>query len=197
MDKNEQLIKNLLAMTEIQLGHGCNTTSDFDKLLIRIEKKTGEKISSSTLKRLWGYVSYPHTPSTTVLSILARFNGFCDWSNFCKSQNAPQQGDAPVSDSGFLAHDAASAMLPGEQIRIEWGGAKSCTIEKIGVDLFKVINSTNIKLQAADIVVSPYFEIGKAFYVSGVIRDGHKEGAYIAARNKGIENIVRLTSTDD
>lgn len=197
MDNKELLINSLRVMTEKQLGHGCHTTSDFNKLLIRIEKKTGEKISQSTLKRLWGYVSYPHTPSVTVLSILARFNGFCDWEHFCRVQSSSDDDSTTAGDSDFLNQDIASSMHPGEQVLIEWGRGKSCMIEKIGADLFKVMDAVNIKLQPGDIIVSPFFGLGKSFYVSAVLRGGRKEGAYIAARNSGVRNIVRVTSTDD
>lgn len=197
MDKKDLLINRLRALTETQLGHGCHTPGDFDKLIIRIEKKTGEKISQSTLKRLWGYVTYPHSPSTTVLSVLARFNGFSDWAKFCQLQDTPDETAPMDDDSDFLTPDTASAMLTGEQVRLEWGRVKSCTIEKIGTDMFKVISSTNIKLQAGDILVSPFFSIGKSFYASTVLHNGHKAGTYVAARNKGIDNIISITSIDD
>ncbi|MDE6174087.1 MAG: hypothetical protein K2F88_00790, partial [Duncaniella sp.] len=74
---------------------------------------------------------------------------------------------------------------------------KSCTIEKIGTDMFKVISSTNIKLQAGDILVSPFFSVGKSFYASTVLHNGHKAGTYVAARSKGIDKIISITSIDD
>ncbi|MDE7147270.1 MAG: hypothetical protein K2O20_02650 [Duncaniella sp.] len=199
MDKKDNLINHLKQLTEAQLGHGCHTPGDFDKLIIRIEKKTGEKISQSTLKRLWGYVAYPHSPSSNVLSILARFNGFSDWSSFCKTSAGHVENPVAESDSDFLTPDATAtaAMNIGDRVRIEWGRVKSCTIEKIGTETFIVVSSTNIKLRAGDIVISPLFSLGKPFYAASICRDGHSAGAYVSAREKGIDSIIRITTGED
>lgn len=52
------------------------TPSAFDRLILLIKGETGQDISLSTMKRVWGYIQSPHTPSNAILSILARFVGF-------------------------------------------------------------------------------------------------------------------------
>lgn len=55
---------------------------DFEKLSNEIFDVTGESLSISTLKRLFGKVSYHNLPSVYTLNVLARFAGFEDWTTF-------------------------------------------------------------------------------------------------------------------
>ena len=51
------------------------TPKDFDFLAGQIFDKLHENVSSTTLKRIWGYLSEPSTPRLSTLDILAQFVG--------------------------------------------------------------------------------------------------------------------------
>ncbi len=55
---------------------------DFEKLSEEIFETTGTSLSISTLKRIFGKVSYHNIPSVFTLNTLARFAGFEDWNAF-------------------------------------------------------------------------------------------------------------------
>jgi hypothetical protein len=55
---------------------------DFEKLSDEIFDNTGVSLSISTLKRLFGKVTYNNLPSLYTLNTLARFAGFEDWNAF-------------------------------------------------------------------------------------------------------------------
>lgn len=55
---------------------------DFEKLSEEIFEATGAALSISTLKRIFGKVSYNNIPSVFTLNTLARFAGFEDWNAF-------------------------------------------------------------------------------------------------------------------
>ena len=63
------------------------TPSDFDLLAASIAKESHDRISLSTLKRVWGYVNNKHRLRNETLSILARFVGYNDWTDFCKAHS--------------------------------------------------------------------------------------------------------------
>ena len=65
---------------------------DFEKLSDEIFDATGISLSISTLKRLFGKVSYNNLPSVYTLNTLARFVGFEDWNAFKRREviNAAQ-----------------------------------------------------------------------------------------------------------
>jgi hypothetical protein len=62
---------------------------DFEKLNTAIFDSTGVSLSVSTLKRLFGKVSYPNLPSVHTLNTLARFTGFVDWNDFRQRNPLP------------------------------------------------------------------------------------------------------------
>ena len=75
----------LLTQVEKHYGRRVATTTDFEALSVFIEHETGELLSASTLKRLWGYVSSRPTPRKDTLDILSRFIGYRDFRMFCGS----------------------------------------------------------------------------------------------------------------
>jgi len=69
---------------------------DFDKLSDLIFDKTGDRLSVSTLKRIWGRVRYNSNPSTMTLNVLARFLGHADWRAFRRSSEVIPAATAPA-----------------------------------------------------------------------------------------------------
>ncbi|MDF7819253.1 hypothetical protein P1X15_16660 [Runella sp. MFBS21] len=55
---------------------------DFEKLSEQITEKTSVSLSVSTLKRIFGKVSYKSEPSMTTLNALAQFLDYEDWRDF-------------------------------------------------------------------------------------------------------------------
>ena len=99
-------IKACLDEIEAQLNWGSSSqwsNYDFEKLADLIASKTGVQLSVSTLKRIWGKVSYKNAPSLTTLHTLARFLGYADWRAW------QQQFRAPV---------IVAAEVPGESVAV-------------------------------------------------------------------------------
>jgi hypothetical protein len=104
-DHNEDIyIKNCLQKIEAQLNWGGNqnwSNYDFEKLSETIEAKTHVVLSVTTLKRIWGKIKYPHSPTVTTLNTLAQYLDYADWRAFKQNgkdaateidvvQNAPE-----------------------------------------------------------------------------------------------------------
>ncbi len=68
------------------VGQKIKSPKDFDFLSEQIFDKLHERISATTLKRLWGYVEGSTVPRQSTLDILARFIDYTDWEHFCKGQ---------------------------------------------------------------------------------------------------------------
>lgn len=64
-------------------GQTLDSPTDYEQLSADIRNKTGELISVSTLKRLFGYLKSGTVPRASTLSILARYVGYAGWSDFC------------------------------------------------------------------------------------------------------------------
>lgn len=100
MERPDTHIKKLKQEIIATLGRTIDSLTDFDYLSIKIAEKTGDSISVSTLKRLFGYVKGAGTPRPSTLSSLARYAGYSGWSEFCATHTpATPPADAPPIDA--------------------------------------------------------------------------------------------------
>ncbi|MBC9932150.1 hypothetical protein [Chitinophaga qingshengii] len=105
-------IRLCLNVVETKLNRGPSSewnTYDFEKLSVDIQEVTGISLSVTTLKRLWGKLSYQHTPAMTTLNTIARFAGYDDWRAFRlqteRKENAdPMVGHLPEKGMPGVGH---------------------------------------------------------------------------------------------
>ncbi len=86
---NRELLKYCLRRIEEQLGWTSSDlwlNQDFQLLSDKIFEETNVKLSITTLKRVWGKVSYTSEPSISTLNTLAKFIGYDNWSELKNSQ---------------------------------------------------------------------------------------------------------------
>lgn len=65
-------------------GRRLATTTDFESLSMTVENEIKERISTSTLKRIWNYISDVSSVRESTLDILSRYVGFNGFSHFCE-----------------------------------------------------------------------------------------------------------------
>jgi len=87
MELKNEYIEKWKKEVEQKLGQDCAfwTNSSFVKLSDDILKITGEYLSHSTMKRIWGKTKSEVGISKTTLNILARYIGFDTWDQFIES----------------------------------------------------------------------------------------------------------------
>ena len=181
-------LQYLLELVEKQYGRKLSTTTDFQSLSVIIEKTTGELLSSSTLKRLYGYVSLNTVPRKTTLDILSRFIGNRDYETFRISlSNDPQ-----FSSRFFSAKTVTTSELKaGDRLRIGWPANRIVTLNYLGDDLFEVETSVNASLVKGDRFRQVSFMKGYPLYLSRILRDGDYTPAYVAGMNSGL-NLIEI-----
>lgn len=181
-------LQYLLELVEKQYGRKLSTTTDFESLSVIIEKATGDLLSSSTLKRLYGYVSLNTVPRKTTLDILSRFIGNRDYETFRISlSNDPQ-----FSSRFFSAKTVTTSELKaGNRLRIGWPANRIVTLNYLGDDLFEVETSVNASLVKGDRFRQVSFMKGYPLYLSRILRDGDYTPAYVAGMNSGL-NLIEI-----
>ncbi len=186
MDK--EALAAIVRITNENLGYEPTTPTGFNDLSRQIKQITGESLSLSSIKRIWGYIPYDGEFSTTTLNILARFNGMKDWESFKKSREANTKTD---DESGF--HDDkitdTSKYHPGDRIQLSWNDGKACELECVGPMRFRVLSAENIKLRSSDIVTLHTLCIGQPVYISDIIRGDIQFTAYVGAKKGGLLHI--------
>ena len=183
-------LQYLLELVEKQYGRKLSTTTDFESLSVIIEKTTGELLSSSTLKRLYGYVSLNTVPRKTTLDILSRFIGNRDYETFRISlSNNPQ-----FSSRFFSAKTVTTSELKaGDRLRIGWPANRIVTLNYLGNDLFEVETSVNASLVKGDRFRQVSFMKGYPLYLSRILRNGDYTPAYVAGMNSGL-NLLEVVN---
>ena len=71
---------------ESAVGKPLQTSRDFDSLSRMIAERMRERISPTTLKRLWGYLNEENNPRKYTLNLLSRFLGYRDFEHFSQQQ---------------------------------------------------------------------------------------------------------------
>ena len=98
-------LEQCLKQIENKLGWGPHTewtNYDFEKLSEAVSEATGITLSVSTLKRVWGKVTYNNVPALNTLNTLARFAGYADWRGLKKNVAGAQGSVQGLSDQPVL-----------------------------------------------------------------------------------------------
>ena len=112
MNTNSEAVylEKCLRLIEAKWQRGASAewkSYDFEKLSMDICESTGVSLSISTLKRVFGKVSYTNLPSVHTLNTLARFVGYEDWTAFRQQHAAP--ASIPTIPATPASHTSTSS----------------------------------------------------------------------------------------
>ena len=79
----EQILREMI---ERMVGRKMVVPRDFAWLSEKVEERTQQRVSASTLRRFWGYVSEGVSASKFTKNVLANFLGYADFEEFGLSQ---------------------------------------------------------------------------------------------------------------
>ncbi len=188
IDRNMPELAYLLTEVERKYGRRIATTTDFESLSVVIEHHIGEHISSSTLKRLWGYVSLNPTPRIATLDVLSRFIGHRDFRAFCKYLK-----DAQIYASNFFTskYQTVAELKPDTVVHIGWAPNRLVKMKYIGNHQFEVISSENSQLRPGDLFELSEIIVGYPLFISRILRNGAYTPSYVAGQIDGI-NLLKV-----
>lgn len=175
---------------EKEFGQKPLTSSDFDNLSSSLESSTGQHISSSTLKRLWGYVKPSPMPRQITLNILSVYVGYDSYQDFCKSLHS-----SDVFSSLFFSSETLMAddLKEGDEVTIGWAPDRVVVLRYSGNMRFEVLDGGSSHLLKGDSFCKSEFFLGKPLYIGQVIRDGSVVAAYVAGKAGGL-NLLKVSS---
>ena len=178
----------LLEEVEKKYGRRIATTTDFESLSVVIEHQIGELLSSSTLKRLWGYVSLNPTPRVATLDILSRFVGHKNFKAFCASL---RDSKAFVSTFFTAKYQTVAELASGVSVTIGWAPNRLVRLTYTGDFQFEVVSSENSHLLPGDRFELSEIIVGYPLYISRTLRDGEYTPSYVAGQQGGI-NLLKV-----
>lgn len=176
----------LLHEVEEKYGERLATSKNFESLAIAIQEQTRMVISSSTLKRLWGYVSLNPLPRRATLDILAKYLSYKDFPAYCDSLS--KRG---IMESGFFdtRSIAVSDLQEGNKLELGWAPNRLVTLLYLGNFQFEVIDSQNSKLEKGDRFELSNVIFGYPLFISRILRNGEYTPSFIAGRDTGINTL--------
>lgn len=176
-------IAELLLFVEKKYAQSLRTSTDFDGFSLCLKKQMGEVVSTSTLKRLWGYVNDQHRPRTHTLDLLSRYIGYEHFGDFCQWLKS----STVYNSSFFTARQVLTKELhPGAELEIGWSPNRYLRLCYQGEALFEVTEAKQSKLQAGDRFEVMSFLMGQPLSLPYVLRDGVRTSPFIAGRNGGL-----------
>lgn len=175
---------------ETMYGKQLLTTTDFEEFSVMLKRKHNAEISSSTLKRLWGYVSDVHKPRTTTLNILAQYVGFKDYADFIMHLKS----DVSHNSSFFHCEQITSASLAvGDVIEVGWSPNRILHLLYCGDSIYEVREAVNSKLAVGDRFLTGCFIMSQPLYIPYVERNGEHLPAFVAGRNTGLSVLRKIS----
>lgn len=178
---------------EIAINRTIKTPKDFDYLRECIFNRLRIFMSSTTLKRLWGYLESNTVPRESTLSTLARFLGYDDWDDY-KEKNA--NGGGPQSNPVLNRRiSVPEELVPGAKLRLTWLPNRILDVVYAGDLQFNVLYSENTRIQAGDIFSCSLIIEGAPMYLDNLCQDGKPSIAYVCGKRSGVR-FEELHETD-
>lgn len=179
------MVKDRLCKSiEMALGIKMNTPKDFDFLRGCIFSRLNVWVSTTTLKRIWGYLKDDVHPRQGTLDILARFIGFGDYENFLHSMDeGVGLQSSPVMSRRISVHDE---LKEGDRLRLFWQPNRVCELLYLGNLDFKVLSSSNTRLQAEDTFKCSLVIEGEPLYLDHLVQGGQPPTAYVCGKKSGV-----------
>ena len=150
MNYSDNDIDKLLRAVERVAGKALETPRDFSFLQRQIESYTDERLSVSTLKRLWGYVNVTSSFSKHSLDVLATMVGYESMDDFCRDTTATPDTLPQPSHKIVRRKLRPTDLAYGDVVTLVWRPNRVVTLRYEGRDMFQVIASEHSKLCVGD-----------------------------------------------
>lgn len=166
------------------MGRQLKEARDFDALSDLLLSRTHERLSPTTLKRMWGYL--PHEEVQTrrhTLDVLARLVGFHDYEEFCARADGLDE-----AQSGILAEASITTegMRRGQRMVITWRPDRRIVVKHLGDSRFEIIEAENTKLCVGDTFRCHLMIQHEPLYLDDVVHDGRPAMVYVAGQRDGV-----------
>lgn len=175
-----------LLMQEVEnvIGHRLIDAGDFEQLSHLLLSRTRERLSPTTLKRLWGYLSNEKVATRRhTLNVLSRFVGYRSYEDFCNHIS-----NAKEVQSGFRAEERITTekMRQGQKVIITWRPDRRILIRHLGGSRFEIIEALNTKLCVGDTFRCHLMIQHEPLYLDDLVHQGLPAAVYVAGQRDGV-----------
>lgn len=170
---------------ERRFGRPVRTSSDFAALSEDMRLSIKQSVSTSTLKRLWGYVRSKQERRLDTMNLLAIYLSFSSWEDYNRGRLA-----LAVEESNLLVDQVLAQNLdPGNAVEFSWNPDRRCTALRLDDGTFRVTQAINSKLQVGEIFRTLGFFNGEPLYMTVITRDNREGITYVCGRTHGLTKV--------
>lgn len=185
-------IEELKNLVEQKYGKVLGTSTDFDEFSLYLQHKQNRSVSSSTLKRIWGYVGDSHKHRVTTLDQLSQYIGYPSFHDFIVWLKTSTKYNSSFFNANQLV---SSEMKPSTKVVIGWNPNRIVELKYIGNSCYEVVSSTNSKLCAGDRFVTGCFIKEQPLFLPYIERAGTRTAPFVAGRNGGL-TVMNIIDTE-
>lgn len=188
---NTPEIEELKLLIEQKYGKTLGTTTDFEEFSVHLSHDTGQNVSASTLKRLWGYVNDSHKPRMFTLDILAQYLGHANYYAFVSWLKTSTRYNSSFFNAKQLISNELDA---GTEVEIGWSPNRLVRLRYVGESRYEVVLSQNSKLVPGDSFVTGCFIKEQLLYLPYIERPDGRTAPFVAGRNGGLTiiNVINI-----
>lgn len=183
---NESDISLLKSKVEQVLSKKMKVPSDFDFLSGVIWDRTHESVSSSTLKRIWGYVGKSIVARESTLDIISRFLNYKNWDDFISHVNSSVESQSGIS---YAPSIRTQDLQVSQKVELQWAPDRRCVVEYIGGARYKVLISENTSLQVGDTFCCGIFVLHEAAILDRFVSNMSEPVNYIIGTQSGLSQL--------
>lgn len=178
--KQEELKREV----ERVVGHELREARDFELLSKYLLKCTRERLSPTTLKRLWGYLKNEEVQTRRhTLDVLARFSGYRSYDGFCAQEE--KKDDV---QSGICIEERINTerMRHGQRLIITWLPDRRIMVKHLGDSTFEIMEAENTKLCVGDTFRCHLMIQHEPLYLDELVHQGMPPTGYVAGLRDGV-----------
>lgn len=177
------MIERLCSEIEVALQRKMRTPKDFEFLHGYIFTHRHQFVSTTTLKRVWGYVAEDVQPRIGTLDILARLLCYRDWESYCAGSRSEELPSAPAMGKQL---SVGAGLSVGDRIRLTWQPGRVCDVEYMGNSKFRVVASQNTRLRAGNTFRCSLIIEGEPLYIDRLQQENLPPIAYVCGKRQGV-----------
>lgn len=189
MELSKEIKDALIERVKNISGLAMQVRSDFDILSMKIRRQTDASISSTTLRRFFGYQEPEGNAGNSIgtTNIICQYAGFRNMEDFAYNIYNKVYGEDTSEFTISIRLLSSSELNRGDRIRIAWAPDRNMVVHYEGAnEIFMVESCTNGKLMEGDTFHCHQFVQGEPLLCKFVIRKGMPPVDYICGRHGGI-----------
>ncbi len=169
---------------EKMMGRQLREARDFEELSGLLLSHTQERLSPTTLKRLWGYLPNEEVQTRRhTLDVLARLTGFHDYGDFCARADGLDEVQSGIL---YEAGITTEGMRRGQRLVITWRPDRRIVVQHLGDSRFEIVEAENTKLCVGDTFRCHLMIQHEPLYLDDVVHLGQLAMTYVAGQRDGV-----------